>query len=64
MMRSTVLAGVVAACVGFAGDAAVAAGKAGETSLMSALGTIAFPNSGKPAAQDPFLTGVKAFYSF
>ncbi|MDX2225076.1 MAG: hypothetical protein SFV21_20130, partial [Rhodospirillaceae bacterium] len=46
------------------GDAAVAAGKAGETSLMSALGTIAFPNSGKPAAQDPFLTGVKAFYSF
>ena len=28
------------------------------------LGTINFPSSAKPAAQAPFLTGVKALYNF
>ena len=30
----------------------------------SQLGTINFPTSAKPAAQEPFLTGVKAMYNF
>lgn len=32
--------------------------------LPSDLGKIDFPNSGSPAAQEAFLTGVKAFHSF
>jgi tetratricopeptide (TPR) repeat protein len=36
----------------------------GAQASASALGTIHFPTSAKPAAQAPFLTGVKANYNF
>jgi tetratricopeptide (TPR) repeat protein len=37
---------------------------AGQTPASSELGTIHFPSSAKPAAQMPFLTGVKALFNF
>ena len=45
------------------------AGMSGATALAQApkaveLGSINFPTSAKPAAQAPFLTGVKALYNF
>src|SRR5262249_541276 len=39
-------------------------GLAAQTSNVGELGTITFPTSAKPAAQAPFLTGVKALYNF
>ena len=39
-------------------------GLAAQTSTVGELGTINFPTSAKPAAQAPFLTGVKALYNF
>src|SRR5712671_1685167 len=41
-----------------------AAGPRAQTPATSELGTINFPTSAKPAAQAPFLTGVKALYNF
>ena len=53
----SVVAGVIV--VGLSGATALAqAPKAVE------LGSIQFPTSAKPAAQAPFLTGVKALYNF
>ena len=43
---------------------ALSIGAAGQTPPTAALGTIDFPSSAKPAAQAPFLTGVKALYNF
>src|SRR5437868_12806382 len=40
------------------------AGQAPAATMSSELGTINFPTSAKPAAQAPFLTGVKALYNF
>jgi hypothetical protein len=37
---------------------------AGQTPASTELGTIHFPSSAKPAAQAPFLTGVKALFNF
>jgi tetratricopeptide (TPR) repeat protein len=54
-----------AAVIGFLGSSMSSAVAADNTpSLMSVLGTVAFPNSGAAAAQTPFLTGVKALHSF
>ncbi len=44
--------------VGLSGPAA------GQPSTSTELGTIHFPSSAKPAAQAPFLTGVKALFNF
>src|SRR5438067_9726268 len=40
------------------------AGQAPAATMSGELGTIAFPTSAKPAAQAPFLVGVKALYNF
>jgi hypothetical protein len=42
--------------------AITAAGSHAQTA--SQLGTINFPTSAKPAAQEPFLVGTKALYNF
>src|SRR5438270_3141660 len=39
------------------------AGQAPAATMSSELGTISFPTSAKPAAQAPFLVGVKALYN-
>src|SRR5206468_12817751 len=39
-------------------------GLAAQTSTVAELGTSNFQTSAKPAAQTPFLTGVKALYNF
>jgi tetratricopeptide (TPR) repeat protein len=44
--------------------AASAAGLHAQTPKTAELGSITFPTSAKPAAQGPFLTGVKALYNF
>ena len=44
--------------------AASVTGLHAQTSKPAELGTINFPSSAKPAAQAPFLTGVKALYNF
>jgi len=44
--------------------AASAAGLHAQAPKSAELGTITFPTSAKPAAQGPFLTGVKALYNF
>src|SRR5258706_8146153 len=41
-----------------------AAGQAPAKALPGELGTIVFPTSAAPAAQAPFLVGVKALYNF
>ena len=53
----TVLAGAAAAIL-LSAQTGVQAQSGGQ------LGTINFPTSAKPAAQAPFLTGVKALYNF
>src|SRR5437773_11654055 len=42
----------------------VVAGLHAQTPAVGELGTINFPTSAKPAAQAPFLIGVKALYNF
>ena len=44
--------------------AASAAGLHAQSAKTAELGSITFPTSAKPAAQGPFLTGVKALYNF
>ena len=44
--------------------AASAAGLHAQAPKTAELGSITFPTSAKPAAQGPFLTGVKALYNF
>src|SRR3954447_9496154 len=51
---------VIALCVfGIVGSLSAA-----QAPAATELGTINFPTSAKPAAQAPFLTGVKALYNF
>src|SRR4029079_16406628 len=50
------LAAVLAACVG--------TGLSAQTPGATNLGTINFPTSAAPAAQGPFLVGVKALFNF
>lgn len=56
--RGLAVLSTASAAVGFSGATSFAA------DLMTNLGTINFPNSGNPAAQTPFLTGVKAMHNF
>ncbi|HYM22146.1 MAG TPA: hypothetical protein VEU08_03025 [Vicinamibacterales bacterium] len=50
------------ACVSLA--VALSVSLAAQSPAPKALGTIHFPSSAKPAAQEPFLTGVKALFNF
>jgi tetratricopeptide (TPR) repeat protein len=55
-MKRWLLAAVLAACVG--------TGLSAQTPGATNLGTINFPTSAAPAAQGPFLVGVKALFNF
>jgi len=55
-MKRWLLAAVLAACVG--------TGLSAQTPGATNLGTINFPTSAAPAAQAPFLVGVKALFNF
>jgi tetratricopeptide (TPR) repeat protein len=55
-MKQVLLAAALAACV--------ATGLAAQTPGATQLGTIKFPTSAAPAAQAPFLVGVKALFNF
>jgi tetratricopeptide (TPR) repeat protein len=50
------------ACVSFA--VALSVSLAAQSQAPKSLGTIHFPSSAKPAAQESFLTGVKALFNF
>ena len=50
------------ACVSFA--VALSVSLSAQSPVPKSFGTIHFPSSAKPAAQEPFLTGVKALFNF
>ena len=51
-------------CCWWRGCSASTAGAQAPKTKTVELGSINFPTSAKPAAQAPFLTGVKALYNF
>jgi len=62
--RSLRLGFIVAVAAALASVSAPVQSVAAQAPGTSQLGTINFPSSAKPAAQGPFLTGVKANYNF